>query len=262
MTPAAFLPRRGATTARMITPRRACLLAPLALLCGATPARAQPGVITGTAAYRERIALPPGAVLEVDLHDISRADAPVLASTRVAAAGQVPIAFTLRYDPARIGVHGAPAVAARLSVDGTVRWRSAGMQRLPTGGAGGTLDILLVAESPPARAALEGATWHVREIAGQPLAGPQRAEVTFDAQGRAYGTGGCNRFTGGVTVSGSSLRFGPMAQTNMACEDAAMAQEARFHAALAMVRAWRIEAGVLALLDEAGAVAMRLVRAL
>ena len=32
--------------------------------------------LTGTATYRERIALPPGAVFEATLEDVSRADAP------------------------------------------------------------------------------------------------------------------------------------------------------------------------------------------
>jgi heat shock protein HslJ len=39
-----------------------------------------------------------------------------------------------------------------------------------------------------------------------------------------------------------------------------MAQEARFHEALAAVRAFRVEARVLLLLDSAGMAAMRLAR--
>jgi putative lipoprotein len=248
----------------MTASRRAFLVAPLALTAAA--ARAQ-GLITGTAAYRERIALPPGAVLEVELRDTSRADAPatVLATARVEAAGQVPIPFALRYDPAAIDPGRIYTVAARLSVGGAVRWRSDRVHRVLTGGAGSTVEILLVAggaaaEPDAPRAALAGAPWLAREIGGRPVDGPHRAEITFDPQGRAYGTGGCNRFTGGVTLSGASLRFGPMAQTNMACEEAAMAQEARFHEALAAVRAFRVEAGVLVLLDSAGKAAMRLAR--
>ena len=45
-------------------------------LAAAAAARAQAATIRGSAAYRERMALPPGAVLAVALQDISRADAP------------------------------------------------------------------------------------------------------------------------------------------------------------------------------------------
>jgi heat shock protein HslJ len=47
----------------------------------------------------------------------------------------------------------------------------------------------------------------------------------------------------------------------MACDAPAMALEARFHAALATVRGWRIEGAALLLLDGAVAVALRLARA-
>jgi putative lipoprotein len=188
----------------------------------------------------------------------------VVASTRIEVTGQVPIPFALPYDPAAIDPARIYTVAARLSVGGQVRWRSDRVYRVLTGGAGTHVEIQLVAgggaEPDPARAALQGAPWVAREIGGQPAAAAHRAEITFDPQGRAYGTGGCNRFTGGVTLSGASLRFGAMAQTNMACEEAAMAQEARFHAALAATRSYRIEDGRLLLLDEGGAPVMRLAR--
>jgi ABC-type transporter Mla MlaB component len=61
--------------------------------------------VTGTVTYLQRIALPPGAVLEVKLLDVSRADAAAvtIAQQLIEPAGrQVPIAFELRYDPSRI----------------------------------------------------------------------------------------------------------------------------------------------------------------
>jgi putative lipoprotein len=61
--------------------------------------------VTGTVAYRERIALPPTAVVTVRLVDVSRADAPspVLAEQTIPTAGrQVPLSFALGYNPAAI----------------------------------------------------------------------------------------------------------------------------------------------------------------
>ena len=59
--------------------------------------------IQGTATYRERMSLPPAAVFEATLEDVSRADAPatVVATTRVPSPGQPPIAFSISYDQAR-----------------------------------------------------------------------------------------------------------------------------------------------------------------
>lgn len=60
--------------------------------------------VQGTATYRERLTLPPAAVFEATLEDISRADAPseTIASTRLASPGNPPIKFTIAYDPAKI----------------------------------------------------------------------------------------------------------------------------------------------------------------
>ena len=74
----------------------------------AKPTRFAPDPVTdikvsGTVTYRQRIALPPDARLEVRIEDTSLADAPaaVIAEQTVTPAGQVPIAFALTVDPAR-----------------------------------------------------------------------------------------------------------------------------------------------------------------
>ena len=69
----------------------------------AAPARFTNKII-GTATYRERVALTPGAVFEATLEEASRADAPakVVARIRTKHPGQVPIDFELRYDSRRV----------------------------------------------------------------------------------------------------------------------------------------------------------------
>lgn len=82
---------------------------------------AQADAVTGTVTYLERIALPPNAVVIVRLVDVSRADAPavILVEQQIATNGkQVPFAFTLTYDPARIDPRSTYAVQARIEVDG------------------------------------------------------------------------------------------------------------------------------------------------
>jgi uncharacterized lipoprotein YbaY/heat shock protein HslJ len=82
--------------------------------------------ITGTATYRERMMLPPGAVLEVLLEDVSRADAPaeVIARTESKATTAPPYAFTLNYDPARIVAGNRYNVRARIVVSGILVFQS------------------------------------------------------------------------------------------------------------------------------------------
>jgi putative lipoprotein len=60
--------------------------------------------LTGTATFRERLALPANAVFEATLEDVSRADAPAeaLGSTRTESPGNPPYRFTISYDPTRI----------------------------------------------------------------------------------------------------------------------------------------------------------------
>jgi putative lipoprotein len=60
--------------------------------------------ITGSAIYREQIALTPDAVFEATLEDVSRADAAakVIQKVHRKNPGQVPIAFEIPYDPRRI----------------------------------------------------------------------------------------------------------------------------------------------------------------
>ncbi len=66
------------------------------LACAAVTA----GTMQGTAAYRERIALPADAVFKAQLQDISRADAPatVLGRSTLVLAGQPPLRFEIAYD--------------------------------------------------------------------------------------------------------------------------------------------------------------------
>lgn len=68
-------------------------------------ASSEQSVISGKVMYRERIALPDTAVLEVKLEDVSLADAPakVLSEVELPTLGkQVPLTFTLSYDSEQI----------------------------------------------------------------------------------------------------------------------------------------------------------------
>jgi uncharacterized lipoprotein YbaY/heat shock protein HslJ/uncharacterized lipoprotein NlpE involved in copper resistance len=78
------------------------------------------GQVKGTATYRERLALPPDAVFEATLEDVSKADAPaeVIGQTRIDRPGNPPLRFEITYDPARIIASHRYVVRARVLVNG------------------------------------------------------------------------------------------------------------------------------------------------
>jgi heat shock protein HslJ len=67
--------------------------------------------------------------------------------------------------------------------------------------------------------------------------------------GKVSGSGGCNQYSGDYTTDGDSISFGPLASTQMACEDPDVnAQEAAYLAALGTVSSFRLEGDRLDLL--------------
>lgn len=95
---------------------------------------------------------------------------------------------------------------------------------------------------------LEGRDWVLSRIEGQALATSRPPSLRVDATaGKVAGFSGCNRYTGSATVSGASLKFGPLAGTRMACVEG-MELEQRYLALLAQTDRYRIEGDALVLL--------------
>ena len=120
---------------------------------GAAPAAAADAKITGSAFYRERVALAPDALFEAELQDVSRADAPgvVIGRARKPNPGQVPIAFEISYDPRRIDPAGRYAVRATIHQGGRLRFTSDRSYPVLTQGHGASVTILMrePSASPP-----------------------------------------------------------------------------------------------------------------
>lgn len=107
------------------------------LSCKAVPAVATPGVTTGTVTYPARIALPPDAVLVVELRDTARADAvaPLLARTQIRLRGnQVPLHWRLDFDARRAQPPARPSLSARITDRaGRLAWTSDTFTPVPVG---------------------------------------------------------------------------------------------------------------------------------
>jgi heat shock protein HslJ len=105
---------------------------------------------------------------------------------------------------------------------------------------------------------LSGTKWLLVQLGGDPVeqAGERAPHLVLDpADSRAYGSGGCNRFTGSFELGGDELRFGPIVATRMACSDLVMRVETAFFDALASVTRYELDGELLVLLDDDGVVA-------
>jgi heat shock protein HslJ/uncharacterized lipoprotein YbaY len=91
-------------------------------------------------------------------------------------------------------------------------------------------------------ALLTGRAWVIEDIGGMGVIDTARATLGFDAAGRVFGHGSCNRYTGNATLTGEGLSFGAVASTMMACPEAIMAQERRLFEALEQVIGFDIDA--------------------
>jgi len=230
-------------------------LAALALLV-AMPAAAE--TVTGTVTWRERMMLPPEAILEVTVEDISRADAPStrLARFALSPVGAPPLAFELDLP--------APDPRARLTLRATIRdggaliFTTDTIVPVLTQGAPTHADLLLVRVAAPAVPTLTGIDWRLTALAGIPLpSGARDPVLRFDPgmDGATFSaSAGCNRFGGTARIEGEAIAFGPARATRMACPPPLDAAESALAAALESAVRWDIDGQTLRLRDAAGTV--------
>lgn len=192
--------------------------------------------LTGNVVYRQRIALPPDAVVKVMLLDISRADAPAvtLSQQTIPTNGkQVPIPFRLAYTPQAIDARHRYAVRAEIrTAGGTLAWTTDTVHPALTNGApldGIEVNVVQVLEGPSrpptlgmtGALALAGTSWTLdRAETASGTVRPQGGQVytvAFDANGRYNGQADCNRFLGDYTVDGAQLTLNAGPTTLAAC---------------------------------------------
>lgn len=106
--------------------------------------------IQGSVTYRERIALPPTAQLEIVLADVSLADAPYrkISDLKITPVGQVPIQFTIEYDPTKINPSFTYAVMARITDGGKLLFVNDTSYQVITRGRPNTVEMVLKRVNP------------------------------------------------------------------------------------------------------------------
>lgn len=124
---------------------------------GTPPPEAMTGRISGSVLYRERMMLPPQALVEVQLQDISQADAlaSVLATVQLTPQGGPPYSFEIDYDPGSIDPRRRYALRATIAVGDTLMFTSTDYID-PF--SGGEVEILVRRVAEPVRSSSENSS--------------------------------------------------------------------------------------------------------
>mgnify|MGYP001813920678 CR=1 FL=1 len=218
-----------------------------------------------TVTYRDRIALPPDAVLEVELLDTSRADAPsVRLSSQRFKLSNVPKTVEIAYDTDLIDERLMYKVAAKIISDGRVMFRSKTATPVLTRGAPDSAELVLEmmprkAEGSDADQSIYGIAWEVYEIAGRMLIADNPPSLTLEQDGQFGLYGGCNRFTGTLNAADGAFSMPEnFAGTMMACPEERERLEKDTLQALSSATGYLRNGPNLTLTNAAGATVLRL----
>jgi putative lipoprotein len=209
--------------------------------------------LTGTVAYRERVALPPDAIAEISLIDASVQDAaaqPVAKVTVQSEGKQVPLPFSLQYDPGKIDKRHLYIARATITSGGQLLFTTDQVRGVVTQGNPTNVDLVLARVDPEAASAsgdLGGSSWVLEDLNGAGVVEGTHVTLDFAEKGRATGNGSCNRYFSTVDISGSSIRFGAVGATRMACATAISLQEVKYFEALEAAHRFTIESGTLSI---------------
>lgn len=123
----------------------ACAALALVAACTETRAPRDAATLTGTITYRERMALPETAQIEIQILDVTDEEAePKLVSEKLMETpGQVPIAFAIAYDPGSIDVNHVYALRVRIHVGEELWFASPFDLRVLTAGNPSRAEVLL-----------------------------------------------------------------------------------------------------------------------
>jgi putative lipoprotein len=241
------------------------MFATLALAAwAALPATA--GVVRGEVFYRERIALPTDAVLEVTLLDVTRADRPgeLITALQIRPRRQVPIPFEIHFADPEIDPRRSYAIRASIVAEGRLLFITADLPRVLTQGNPSTVRIQLTSVSQGGAGAsgeaLAGHIWLAEDIGGRGVVDNVQSRISISAAGELSGSGGCNILRGAAQIDGRSLAFGVIAATRKMCPPAVMDQETKFLRALDLTREFGIDGPHLKFFDASGSELVRFTR--
>lgn len=234
----------------------------LSLLLIVSPALAAKATLSGQVTYRERIALPEAATLEIQLIDQTLPTLPPRLDVKAPiGAGQVPLSFNLGFEDLVILPNHSYALIATIAVPEGVMFRNAEPYVLnPLAPAQPVLIVTNrfvidanqpTASSEPQPATAEPAiletTWAATSIAGTPVLTRSHPTLSIGADMRAGGSTGCNSWFAQAELHGDAIHLGQIGATLMACSEPLAAQEKAFAELLSQSARWQVSGDTLTL---------------
>ncbi|MBE9636796.1 META domain-containing protein [Salipiger mangrovisoli] len=240
-------------------------LGAIALLAslGGAPAMAETVDLPVVVRLAEGATLPPDAMLEVELLDVSRADAPatVLSAHRYRVE-VLPVIVKLPYDDDAIDPRMSYIVAGKVRAGDSVVLRTTTAFPAITRDAPARPEITLeqtgtmpVADLPR----ITGIEWAAFEIGGRMMVTEDPPSMAFNEDGTFSMYGGCNRFTGRAEIGAGTLHvLQPLAGTRRACPEPRMNLDKAMVAALEQTTGFVRYGKNLSLTNAAGVAVLRL----
>lgn len=242
---------------------RFCFALVLGLLLVVSPALAAKVTLSGQVTYRERIALPDTATLEIQLLDQTLPSLPPRLDVRAPIGpGQVPLSFSLGFEDSMILPSHSYALVATIAVPEGVMFRNVEPYALnPLAPAQPVLITVnrfatdskdASASSEPAPAdnvtpAIFDATWTAVSIKGAAVLPRNHPTLSIGADLRAGGSTGCNSWFAQAELHGDALHLGQIGATLIACPEPVTQQEQAFTQALSQSARWQVSGDTLTL---------------
>jgi len=248
---------------------RYCLALVLSLFLLASPALAAKATLSGQVTYRERVALPSTATLELQLIDQTLPSLPPRLDVKAPiGAGQVPLSFSLAFEDSLILPNHTYALVATIAVPEGIMFRNADPYVLnPLAPA---QPVLIVTNrfvtqadqasassepaSPAAPPAILDVTWSATSIRGAPVLARSHPTLAIGRDMRAGGSTGCNSWFAQVELNGDAVHFGQIGATLIACPEPVTQQEKAFTEALSLSGRWQLSGDTLTLFGADGTV--------
>ncbi|GGL82463.1 hypothetical protein GCM10011534_00680 [Pseudooceanicola nanhaiensis] len=246
---------------------KTCLAAALALALPAAPALAEIATVEVTATYAGEAPIPEGAILAVELRDVSKADAPsVTLSLQMLTVAGMPVTVALPYEDTLIDDRMTYAVAARLLSGDTVVARTTTSNMVLTRDAGDSVEIALepmqTRQTTTPEPIPASVTWNAFEVGGRMLIVDTPPTLTVTEDGTVSVFAGCNQFTGQAEMTeGGFVVSQPMAGTRKACPPPVMELEAVVIDALGNTAGYVLNGDLLTLVNAYGVPTIRFSRA-
>lgn len=228
------------------------------------------GTVSGTVTYRERVALPADAVIDVVIVDVTGGANSVVGSQQIMSDGnQVPIAFEAAYATADINPEHDYTVGATIQDGaGKVIFETAeSVPVLTKGHPFQDVTVTVVAPNVPvadenaqtevaadAASGLPGSVWRVVSLQDNPPVEGTTITANFGADGALTGSDGCNQYAATYAVDGATIAITPGPSTLMACPEPVAQQATAYLEALAAAASYTIDGSQFNLIDADGKV--------